>query len=179
MILTGPEIKNQVAQGKIRIDLFRPEQVNTNSYDLRLGNKYLVYRDRVIDPMRPAEHEILDIPSDGLTLQAGQFVLGETEERVGSDHFVPILHAKSGTARSGLFVHVTADLIDIGSFGKLTLQLFATLPVRVFAGQRIAQVSFWKPLGEIKLYSGKYQGSDGPRPSLCYKDFDRIKSVED
>ncbi|MDQ3287640.1 MAG: dCTP deaminase [Pseudomonadota bacterium] len=172
MILTGPEIEKMVAERRIRIDTFRKEHVNTNSYDVRLGGKYLVYSDQIIDPRVPAEHQIFDIPADGLCMQPGQFLLAETEERVGSDHFVPILHAKSGTARSGLFVHITADLIDIGSFGKITLQLYATLPVRIFPGQRIAQVSFWKPHGEIRLYAGKYQGSDGPRPSLTYKDFE-------
>lgn len=172
MILTGLEIQKQVAEGCIRIDPYLPENINTNSYDVRLGKRYLVYREEVLDPKRPARHEILDVPPKGLLLSPGQFVLAETEERIGSNFFVPILHAKSGTARAGLFVHITADLIDIGSFGKLTLQLFATLPVKVHAGMRIAQVSFWKPKGEIHLYSGKYQGSDGPRPSLTYRDFE-------
>jgi dCTP deaminase len=62
-------------------------------------------------------------------------------------------------------------LIDIGSHGVTTFQLYATLPVRLYRGMLIAQVSFWVPDGEIKLYKGKYQGSEGPKPSLTYKDF--------
>lgn len=92
-------------------------------------------------------------------------------EKVGSDHFVPMLHAKSGTTRKELFVHVTADLIDIGSFGKLTLQLYATLPVKIYPNMLIGQVTFWKPEGKIELYKGKYQGSNKPRISEIYKDF--------
>jgi hypothetical protein len=38
----------------------------------------------------------------------------------------PTNSGKSGTARMGLFVHVTADLIDIGSHGVTTFQLYAT-----------------------------------------------------
>ncbi len=70
----------------------------------------------------------------------------------------------------GLFVHVTADLIDIGSFGVSTLQLYATLPVKIYPGMLIAQVSFWQPKGKITLYKGKYQNSIGPVISLCHRD---------
>jgi dCTP deaminase len=51
------------------------------------------------------------------------------------------------------------------------LQLFATIPIKLYAGMTIAQVSFWKPFGEIKLYNGKYQGSTGPRISETYKEY--------
>ena len=64
-----------------------------------------------------------------------------------------------------------ADLIDIGSHGVTTFQLYATLPVRIYVDMLIAQVSFWKPLGDIELYKGKYQNSTGPQPSMTYKDF--------
>ena len=158
MILTGQEISNQVKKGMIKISPFNEAQITTNSYDLRLGNQILRYKSDVLDPKVKQDYEMFSIPAEGLILPQGSFHLGTTFEKVGSDHFVPILHAKSGTARQGLFVHVTADLIDIGSYGNLTLQLYATLPVKIYPGMSIAQVTFWQPLGEIKLYSGKYQG---------------------
>ena len=174
MILTGSEIGRQVSAGRIRIDPFDERQLTTNSYDLRLGNTYLRYTSPLIDVREKADYELAEIPTSGLHLERGAFVLAETFERIGSDHFVPLIHAKSGTARAGLFAHVTADLIDIGSFGKSTLQLYATLPVRVYPGMLIAQVTFWKPLGDIKLYDGKYQGSSGPMPSLTYRDYEGL-----
>ena len=39
------------------------------------------------------------------------------------------------------------DLIDIGSYDRWVLQLHAVQPVRVFAGMRIGQVTFWSALG--------------------------------
>lgn len=111
-----------------------------------------------------------DIPEDGFSLAAGDFVLAETAERIGSDHYVPLIHAKSGTARLGLFVHVTADLIDLGFVGQSTLQLYATLPVRIWPGMLIAQVTFWRPYGDIRLYQGKYQHAEGPQVSRSYQD---------
>jgi dCTP deaminase len=72
----------------------------------------------------------------------------------------------------GLFVHVTADLIDIGSHNQWTLQLHAVQPLRIFTNMLIGQVTFWAVQGEISLYEGKYQGSMGPRPSEIYRDFE-------
>ncbi len=171
MILTGKKILEEVRGDKIEIVPFNEESVTTNSYDLSLGDTVIRYGPGVIDPKHEAVYEEIRIPEDGLVLKAGDFVLGHSRERIGSDFYVPLIHGKSGTARMGLFVHVTADLIDIGSHGVTTFQLYATLPVRIYPGMSIAQVSFWVPFGEISLYKGKYQNSIGPRPSMTHKDF--------
>lgn len=170
MILTGPEIEKQILSNRIKIEPFNKSHLTTNSYDLCLGKKYLKYTSECIDTRKKTEYEIIDIPKNGLKLNKGEFILAETEEKFGSDFYVPLIHAKSGTARAGLFVHITADLIDIGSFGKSTLQLFATVPIIIYPGMKIAQVTFWQPQGEIELYEGKYQNSDGPMPSLIHLD---------
>jgi dCTP deaminase len=172
MILTGKEIHKQYNDGLINIQPFNPEHVSTNSYDLRLGHTFLSYTTDLIDPAKKVPHEIFNVGPEGIVMKPGQFLLGHSMESLGSDKYVPIIHAKSGTARLGLFVHVTADLIDIGSHGQVTFQLLATLPVKLYPGMRIGQVSFWQPKGEISLYQGKYQSSIGPRASEVYKDFE-------
>lgn len=171
MILTGEEIKKQTLLNRIKITPFNEEQVTTNSYDVRLGNTIIKYKNSILDPKKEQEYEEIIIPPNGMILNSQSFHLGATVEKIGSDFYVPILHAKSGTARKGLFVHVTSDLIDIGSYGNLTLQLYATLPVKIYPNMLIAQVTFWKPKGNIILYKGKYQGSNKPRISEIYKDF--------
>lgn len=171
MILTGKKIAEEVNNGKIEISPFNEGNVTTNSYDLTLGDTVIRYVCDVIDPKCVTPYEEIIIPEEGLVLQSGDFVLGHSNERIGSDFYVPLIHGKSGTARMGLFVHVTADLIDIGSHGVSTFQLYATLPVRLYPNMPIAQVSFWVPFGDIVLYKGKYQNSKGPQPSLTYKDF--------
>jgi len=171
MILTGKKIIEEVKKNRIDISPFDRDRITTNSYDLSLGNTIIRYSQDVIDPKCQASYEEIIMPEDGLVLNAGDFVLGHSRERIGSDFYVPLIHGKSGTARMGLFVHVTADLIDIGSHGVTTFQLYATLPVKLYPGMLIAQVSFWVPLGDIVLYKGKYQNSTGPRPSMTYKDF--------
>jgi dCTP deaminase len=171
MILTGAEIERQYEAHRIKISEFDKRNLTTNSYDLHLGPLLLRYEDETLDPAKENECRTFEIPPEGCRLAAGDFVLGHTREMIGSDHFVPLIHARSGTARLGLFVHVTADLIDIGSYGNSTLQLFPTLPVTLYAGMKIAQVTFWVPQGQIKLYDGKYAGARGPLPSLAYRDF--------
>jgi len=170
MILTGPEIHQQVMVGRIVIEPFDPARLNPNSFDISLGNKLLRYTHLPIDPRVETTVEEIEIPSEGLTLNRGEFVLGSSQETIGSPHFVPLIHAKSSIARAGLFVHVTADLIDIGSVGTVTFQLYPTLPLKVFPGMLIGQVSFWRPFGEIELYKGKYQNSAGPRKSMIFMD---------
>jgi dCTP deaminase len=170
VILTGREIARQVRNGRVILDPYDASQVNPNSYDLTLDSRLLVYRSALVDTQWDNPVDELRIPPEGMVLEAGGFYLGASREVVGSRHYVPQLHAKSGVARLGLFVHVTANLIDVGSVGNLTLQLHPILSLRVYPGIRIAQVSFWRTEGEITLYNGKYQGSVGPQSSRSYVD---------
>jgi len=172
MILTGSRIHDEWNAGRIDIQPFHPKQLNPNSYDFRLGELLKVYTDEVLDLRRHNPTREIPIPEEGFVLQPGRIYLGHTLEWMGSDCYVPIIRAKSSTARLGLFVHVTSDLIDIGSHNQWTLQLNAVHPVRIYAGMRIGQVTFWEPKGEIVLYSGKYQGSRGPQGSLSWRDPD-------
>jgi dCTP deaminase len=36
---------------------------------------------------------------------------------------------------------------------------------------QIGQMMWWKTLGDIALYDGKYQHADGPRASMLYRSF--------
>jgi dCTP deaminase len=171
MILTGSEIELQVSLGRIVISPFDVTQLNPNSYDFRLGNVLKVYDEPVLDVRRPNTVRTLHLGEDGIVLQPDRIYLGSTEEVMGSDSYVPIIRARSGTARLGLFIHVTADLIDIGSVNQWTLQLHAVQPLRIYPGMLLGQVTFWRTEGAVTLYSGKYQGSMGPQESAIHLDF--------
>jgi dCTP deaminase len=171
MILTGKSIEEFVRNGDISISPFSKNNITTNSYDLTLGCQFIRYSEEVMDPKKENKYDIIECGPEGILLSKGDFLLAHSIEKLGSNKYVPIIHAKFSIARLGLFVHITADLIDIGSFGCVTFQLHSTLPIRLFPGMKIGQVTFWKPLGEIIPYSGKYQGSVGPRASMAYSDF--------
>lgn len=171
MILTGLEIKRCVEDASIHIKPFQDDHITTNTYDLTLGETLIRYKDEILDPKKFNDYEKIEIPDTGFDMSKGEFLLGSSAESIGSNSYVPLIHARSSIARLGLFVHVTADLFDIGSIGQTTFQLYATRNIRLYKGMKIGQVSFWVPKGEIITYTGKYQGSIGPQPSQVYKDF--------
>jgi dCTP deaminase len=171
MILTGDEIGQQVAKGRIIIDPFVASALNPNSYNFRLGRTIKLYDQLVLDAKQPNRVRTLTIPAGGLVLQPDRLYLGHIEERIGSDHYVPIMRGRSSIGRLGIFINITADLIDQGAIGRWTLQLHAVQPVRIYAGMSIGQMTFWVPEGAPQLYQGKYQGADGPIESLSYRNF--------
>ncbi len=170
MIITGTEILLRIRNNDLTINPFHESNISTNSYDLSLGEKYIRYLDRILDPLKDNPFEEKIIPDNGLVLNKGDFILAESVEVIGSNKFVPMVHGKSGIARKGLFIHITANLVDIGYLGKITLQLYATHPIVIHKNMKIAQLSFWVPKGEIELYKGKYQNGIGPQPSKIYLD---------
>lgn len=175
MILTGPEIEAAVADGRLRIDPYDPDQVNPNSYNVRLGDTLITYAEPVIDAYshNPTRVQRID-PDHGFVLQPGELYLGHTQERVGTDAFVPLLFGRSSVGRLGLFVEITAPIGDIGFHGQWTLMLSPIRPLRVYPGMRIGQIMFFLCVGPIDLYQGKYQASDGPQPSRLWRDRQRV-----
>jgi dCTP deaminase len=148
MILTGPEILEQHKIGRIRIDPFHPDQLSPNSYDFRLGDVLELYEREELDSRADNPTKQITIPDNGMVLDTGRVYLAQTQEEIGSDCFVPMIHARSSVARMGLFIHVTCDLIEMGSYDRSILQLHAVQPVRIFKGMRIGQVTFWSVAGK-------------------------------
>lgn len=170
MILTGSAIVEAVEAGRIVIEPFALDQVGPNSYDFRLGDRCRMYRDYALDAAKDNPTSELRIGEDGILLDPARLYLFNTVEVMGSTHYVPIIRGRSSTGRLGIFIDITADLIDIGSINQWTLQLHAVQPVRVYPGMLIGQVTFWCVHGEIVLYSGKYGGVSSPSSSLSFLD---------
>lgn len=97
--------------------------------------------------------------------------LANTLEILGSNFYVPTYNARSSVARLGMFINLSATLLDIGFKGQITMQLYAINPVRIYYKMEIGQIMFWKPYGKIKLYNGKYQNSKGTQTTQIYRDF--------
>jgi len=170
VILTGPEITKAVSDDRIRIDPFSAEQVNPNSYNVRLGDTLLTYTDEVVDAYRANPTSATRLDEQGLVLRPDQLYLGHTVERVGSDEYVPLLFGRSSVGRLGLFVEITAPIGDIGFHGQWTLMLSSVRPLRVYPGMKIGQIMFFVSKGEIDLYEGKYQAAAGPQASRYWRD---------
>lgn len=174
MILSGLEIKKQVAAGGISIDPFDEKRLNPNSYNLRLHNELLVYTDDILDMKKPLNTEKIIIPEEGLLIKPGKLYLGRTVEHTFTDRYVPMLEGRSSIGRLGLYIHVTAGFGDIGFSGYWTLEIQCIQPVRIYPMVEICQIYYHKIEGEFSEYnSGKYQNNTGIQPSLLYKDFEK------
>lgn len=154
---------------RILITPFSDELLNPNSYNFTLGSTMATYDRDVLDARKLNSVTEFGIPDQGVVLQPGKLYLGHTEEKMGSDFFVPTFAARSSIARLGLFINLSASLGDIGYYGQWTLQLVPTQPIRIFWGMRIGQMMWWRATGLIDLYQGKYQGSCGPHASLIHR----------
>jgi dCTP deaminase len=107
-------------------------------------------------------------------------VLGSTLERIAvPDDLVARIEGKSSLGRLGLLIHSTAGFIDAGFDGHVTLELanVASLPITLYPGMKIGQVSFMqmttpaeRPYG-AGARGSKYQGQRGPTPSRYFENF--------
>jgi dCTP deaminase len=186
VILSDRSIREQLETGRIVIDPLDPNNIQPSSVDLRLDRYFRVFRNhtmRVIDVREDQEEltELVEIgDEDSFILHPGEFVLGSTAERVAlPNDLVARLEGKSSLGRLGLLIHSTAGFVDAGWDGYLTLELsnVANLPITLYPGMRIGQISFLQmttaadiPYGSSQVGS-KYQGQRGPTPSRYFENF--------
>lgn len=170
-ILTGHEIKMQQAAGGLKISPFDEAQLGPNSYNVRLGDRLLVYTDPVLDMARENRTREILIPPEGIILHPGRLYLGSTVEWIECRDFVPFIEGRSSTARLGIQAHLAAGVGDIGFSGCLTFEFMCVYPVCVYAGAEIAQLVFHTTEGLIMdRYRGKYCGFDGPVASRIWRE---------
>ncbi|HEY4948106.1 MAG TPA: dCTP deaminase [Acidimicrobiales bacterium] len=185
MVLSDRSIREALAAGHIKIDPFDDACIQPSSVDLHVDQYFRLFRNhssRVIDVREDQEDltELVDVGEDPLILHPGEFVLGSTTEKVSlPDDLVARLEGKSSLGRLGLLIHSTAGFVDAGWDGHLTLELsnVANLPITVYPGMKIGQISFLQmttpaehPYGSEGLRS-KYQGQWGPTPSRYSDNF--------
>jgi dCTP deaminase len=186
MILSDRTIREELKAGRIIIEPMDDGDIQPSSVDLRLDRYFRVFRNhtqRVIDVKEDQENltELVEIKEDDVfILHPGEFVLGSTAERVAlPDDLVARLEGKSSLGRLGLLIHSTAGFVDAGWDGHLTLELsnVANLPITLYPGMKIGQISFLRmttpadaPYGSASVGS-KYKGQRGPTPSRYYENF--------
>jgi dCTP deaminase len=186
MILSDRTIREELGAGRIVIEPLDESYIQPSSVDLRLDRHFRVFRNHtmgMIDVKQNLEALTEAVTVDDETpfiLHPGEFVLGSTFERVAvPDDLVARLEGKSSLGRLGLLIHSTAGFVDAGWDGQLTLELsnVANLPITLYPGMRIGQISFIRmttaaerPYGSDQLRS-KYQGQTGPQPSRYWENW--------
>jgi dCTP deaminase len=185
MILSDRTIREQIDAGRIVIDPFDPACVQPSSVDLHVDAEFRVFRNNrypFIDVKQEQDlTELVEVkPDEAFILHPGEFVLGSTLERVAiPDDLVARLEGKSSLGRLGLLIHSTAGYVDPGWDGYLTLELsnVANLPITIYPGMKIGQISFFQlttpadtPYGSA---GNKYQGQRGPTASRIHEEFQK------
>lgn len=169
MILSGREIQKLIGK-EIFIDPFSLDQINPNSYNLRLHDELLIYEDELLDMKKDNAIRKITIPEDGLILEPHRLYLGRTVETIKSDYHVPKLEGRSSIGRLGIMVHLTAGLGNIGSNGHWTLELACIQPVKIYPNVAICQIYFEDIKGEYDAYKSKKYHHEDIQPSLIYQE---------
>jgi dCTP deaminase len=188
VVLSDRTIARLIGEGRIAIDPYDESLLQPSSLDVRVDRYFRVFHNArypYIDVKQPQDaltEEVEITDDEPFILHPGEFVLGSTLERVAlPDDLVARLEGKSSLGRLGLLIHSTAGFIDPGWDGHVTLELsnVANLPITIYHGMKIGQVSFMQmtepassPYGSSSLGS-KYQGQRGPTPSRYWQNFER------
>ncbi len=187
MILSDLTIREHLDAGTITIDPIDDTAIQPSSVDVRLDHRFLVFRNHtrglidVKEDLSDLTEPVEASEQDPFILHPGEFVLGSTLERLAlPNDLVARLEGKSSLGRLGLLIHSTAGFVDAGWDGQITLELsnVASLPITLYPGMRVGQVSFMQmttpadnPYGS-GIIGSKYQGQQGPRPSQYWKNFE-------
>jgi dCTP deaminase len=191
MVLSDRSIRAEIEAGRVVIDPYDPGLVQPSSIDVRVDRRFRVFQNSrypYIDVRQAMEDltELVEVDGEEpFILHPGEFVLGQTLERVTlPNDLVARLEGKSSLGRLGLLIHSTAGFVDSGFSGNLTLELsnVANLPITIYHGMPIGQISFMRmdspverPYGSGETGS-KYQGQGEPTPSRFYLNFERTRS---
>jgi dCTP deaminase len=187
MILSDRDIKAALASGRIVIEpLDDPDmQIQPASVDLRLGTHFLVFKhakkayiNPLADDATEYTEEVEVAADEPFILHPGEFMLGTTMERVElPDDLVGRVDGRSSIGRLAIMIHATAGYVDPGYRGQVTLELsnVGKMPVLLFPGMRVCQISFEpmtstadRPYGSGR--GSKYQDQSGPTPSRIHRD---------
>jgi dCTP deaminase len=188
VVLSDRTIARYLAEGRIVIDPYDEALLQPSSVDVRVDSFFRVFHNNrypYIDVKQPQDEltELVEVDDEHpFVLHPGEFVLGSTLERVRlPDDLVARLEGKSSLGRLGLLIHSTAGFIDPGWDGHVTLELsnVANLPITIYPGMKIGQISFMQmtepaetPYGAAAIGS-KYKGQKGPTASRYYENFGR------
>jgi dCTP deaminase len=166
-VLTREVIRREIAEGRVVIEPFDPDQVGVASIDLTLGNDI-----RLIEPAE-APIEIreetdyrdytrvanLDEP---FRLEPGVTIHGITRERISlPEDLCGFLEGRSRYARLGLMIHVTSAFVQPGVSNRQVLEMsnVSSESLLIHAGVRVCQLVLMRTEGAA-TYEGRFANQD-------------------
>ena len=193
MILSQPEVRAEVENGRIRFDPpLEERQWHEASVDLRLGFKFTKLTGKrglkfTLAHGMPAlagtdlwTEKVLEKrdklgKKETFTLDPDEFVLAQTYERIWIPrHLIAMVEGRSSYARAGLSMHQTAPWLQPGWNGQITLEIRNSGPFNIEmipTEDMPCQVTFFQltsELAEAVAYGARptdsYQNQANPLP---------------
>lgn len=145
-------------------------------YDARLDKQVLVYKTTRLMPVDPKRFhdpeyrkQMFDeyTSDDTIVIPGGTYALVQTMEEFCLPRWIKgRCVGKSTYARCGLIVNTTP--LEPEWYGKLTVEVYASVPVVLYVGEGICQMEFERTEGVCETSyadkNGKYQGQDEVTP---------------
>ena len=202
MVLSDQEIVRELLEGNIIITpLLRTwkkvnnkvsSQIGSSSIDVRLGTEFRYIKivkqthfdlslslEKIREQVANYSEVVHVQPMEPFILHPDDFVLASTLEYIKlPPNITGRLEGRSTWGRTGLQVHSTAGFIDPGFEGCLTYELhnMGKLPLPLFPGIRIGQISFHRMNSAVEVYSkkqgAKYAKTIGTKDPLFYEDYE-------
>ena len=171
----------QMAQQQHMIEPFEPELVrgdvisyglSSYGYDIRLAHQFKVPRSDhgILDPKALDGATFAEVEAETVDLAPQTFVLGQTVEyfRI-PPNVLTLCVGKSSYARCGVLVNVTPFEPGWQGFATLCIANIGARPVRLHAGEGIAQVLFFESDDPCEVTyadrKGKYQAQGEITPA--------------
>jgi dCTP deaminase len=163
---------------QVKIVPFSPQQsrpgvisygVTSYGYDVRVDRRYKVFTNvwgSTVDPKQFDPKSFVDVEADTCIIPPNSFALAETVEYLEIPRdLIVVCVGKSTYARCGIIVNVTP--LEPEWRGRVTIEISNTtpLPAKIYSGEGIAQMLFFKGEGICKVSyadkKGKYQDQAG------------------
>ena len=190
MLLSDRDILAEIEAKRIVLEPYDASLLQPSSIDFRLDRYFRVFENHRYPHIDPAADQsdltrmVEPQGEEPFILHPGEFVLGSTYEVVGlPDDVAARVEGKSSLGRLGLLIHSTAGYVDPGWEGTLTLELsnVANLPIKLYDGMKIGQISFQRLSSPVEIAYGdarigsRYLGQTDPTASRYHADFERSR----
>jgi len=166
-VLTREVIRREIAEGRVVIEPFDPDQVGVASIDLTLGNDI-----RLIEPAEaPIEireetdyrdHTRVANLDEPFRLEPGVTIHGITRERISlPEDLCGFLEGRSRYARLGLMIHVTSAFVQPGVSNRQVLEMsnVSSESLLIHAGVRVCQLVLMRTEGAA-TYEGRFANQE-------------------
>ncbi len=148
MVLSDSDIKKFLSSGDIKIDPLDQSMIKGGSYTFTLNNiLFIPKRQDLIDTNETKiELDKIEIGEDGFIINPGDFLLGQTKEKLSiSQRLACILDSRTTLARIGLNALQGSTFVEPGqaeSHETLEISNIGKSPIKIYSGMKIVKGIF-------------------------------------